>query len=267
MNGLIRPTAGTVRVDGRAIGSLSARELELLRSSQVGMVFQSTSLFPHRTVIDNVVFGLEVRRIPRPARYKVAREWLERVHLAEWAEHFPAQLSGGMQQRVGLARTFATDPETLLLDEPFSALDPIIRRSLQDQFVLLVRTFRKTAVFVTHDFAEAMRIADRIAVMADGRIMQLGTPRDIVMNPASSYVAKFATPEIRRALLCVADIARPGCGTRALAGDTPLAEAARLLQAEDIRFDVRDAQGRSLGWVDRGVLLGYFGEGLETPDM
>lgn len=272
MNGLIQPSWGSVEIDGRPIDGLASSELQRLRSTQVGMVFQNTSLFPHRSVLDNVVFGLEVRRLPHRERYQLAREWLQRVELAAWADHFPHELSGGMQQRVGLARTFVTDPETLLLDEPFSALDPVIRRTLQDMFVHLARTLRKTAVFITHDFAEAVRVADRIGVMVDGRIVQLGTPRQIVLNPASDYVASFATPEIRRQFVCAADLARPQSelagrprAAQNLASTAPLSEIISRLQAEDGCFQIQGADGEAIGWIDRGVLLAYLGRSFEIP--
>ena len=276
MNGLIRPDHGRVLVDGYSLDSLSARELQHLRSTQIGMVSQSTSLFAHRNVIDNVVFGLEVRRLPHKDRYKIAREWLERVELSAWAQHFPSELSGGMQQRVGLARTFATDPETLLLDEPFSALDPIIRRSLQDEFVSLVRTYRKTAVFITHDFTEAVRIADRIGVMVDGSIVQIGTPGHIITRPATPYVASFATPELKRGLATAATIAAPQTARSprllvaapCLPGATPLAEIIARLQAQDLNFHVVGDDGRSVGWIDRSVSARLSGgqSGQELPN-
>jgi glycine betaine/proline transport system ATP-binding protein len=274
MNGLIHPSHGRVAVAGEPLHSMPRRALQHLRATRVGMVFQSTSLFPHRTVIDNVAFGLEVRGMPREARYAVARLWLDRVELSKWADHYPGELSGGMQQRVGLARTFAPDPETLLLDEPFSALDPILRRSLQDQLLALVRTFHKTAVFVTHDFAEAVRLADRIAVMAEGRIIQVGTPRELVFHPASSYVLSFATPEIRRSLMCAADIAASREHVRlrepssaCLLGVAPLADVVARLQREDICLDIKGADGQTIGWIDRDVLLQHVGEMLraQTP--
>jgi glycine betaine/proline transport system ATP-binding protein len=271
MNGLIHPSHGRVAVAGEPLHSMPRQALQRLRATRVGMVFQSTSLFPHRTVIDNVAFGLEVRGMAREARYDVARLWLDRVELGKWADHYPGELSGGMQQRVGLARTFAPDPETLLLDEPFSALDPILRRSLQDQFLALVRTFQKTAVFVTHDFAEAIRLADRIAVMAEGRIIQVGTPRELIFHPSSSYVVGFATPEIRRSLMCAADIAASKeivhvreTSSACLAGVAPLADVVARLQREDICLTIKGADNRTIGWIDRQVLLRHVGEMLRT---
>ncbi|WMS41329.1 ATP-binding cassette domain-containing protein [Acuticoccus sp. MNP-M23] len=260
LNGLLTPTCGEVRVDGRDISTLRASALQALRSTHVGMVFQSTSLFPHRTVLQNVIFGLEVRGVPRRDMEATARLWLDRVELSDWADRYPDELSGGMQQRVGLARTLATDPEILLLDEPFSALDPLIRRSLQDEFVSLVARYRKTAVFITHDFAEAVRIADRIAVMSDGKIVQVGTPREVLFTPATDYVASFGTREMKARFTQAADIAtatpsRPACGTHTIPGDTPVAEIIRMASGEDVSFEVMDKDGSTTGWIDRSVLL------------
>ncbi len=257
MNGLVAPTAGSVAVDGRDISRLSRSDLQALRATQVGMVFQSTSLFPDRTVIENVMFGLEVRGVPRRDRMATALTWLDRVELADWAHRYPHELSGGMQQRVGLARTLATDPEVLLLDEPFSALDPLIRANLQDEFASLVRTYRKTAVFITHDFDEAARIADRIAVMSDGGIVQIGTPRDIVFAPATPYVASFATRDIRLRFLQAADVAVPGTLDTGdtIAADMPLSELMQRASASERVMRVVDRDGRGLGVVDRAHLI------------
>ncbi|MEQ3625768.1 MAG: ATP-binding cassette domain-containing protein [Celeribacter sp.] len=260
LNGLLTPTTGQVVVQGRDISTLRTRALQALRATQVGMVFQSTSLFPHRTVLENVVFGLEVRGVPRRDAEATARKWLERVELLPWIDRYPSELSGGMQQRVGLARTLATDPEILLLDEPFSALDPLIRRSLQDEFVALVAEYRKTAVFITHDFAEAIRIADRIAVMTDGRIVQVGTPREILFTPATAGVASFATQEAKAGYVQASDIARRGPHPVARAitipARTPLSDLVSRINSDgDLCFHVVDASGDVLGWIDRSVLI------------
>jgi len=191
VNRLIEPSAGRILVDGEDIGRLSDKDLRRLRSEKISMVFQSMALFPHRDVLNNVTYGLEIRGVPRAERRRIADRTLELVKLAGWERRYPHELSGGMQQRVGLARALATDPEILLLDEPFSALDPLIRRQLQDQFLELSRTLRKTTMFITHDLDEAIRLGDRIAIMKDGRIVQLGTPEDIVTRPADAYVADF----------------------------------------------------------------------------
>ena len=191
INRLIEPTAGRILVNGQDIGQLSHREMRRLRSEKISMVFQSMALFPHRNVLNNVTYGLEIRDVPRAQRHRIACQTLELVKLTGWEYRFPHELSGGMQQRVGLARALATDPEILLLDEPFSALDPLIRRQLQDQFLELSSALGKTTVFITHDLDEAIRLGDRIAIMKDGRIVQVGTPEEIVTRPIDAYVADF----------------------------------------------------------------------------
>ena len=191
VNRLIEPTSGRVVIEGRDVGALGAKELRQLRAEKIGMVFQNMALMPHRTVRDNVSYGLEVRGVGRAERVATAEKALETVELAGWGKSYPDELSGGMQQRVGLARALAADPRILLMDEPFSALDPLIRRQLQDQFMVLASSMRKTTLFITHDLDEAIRIGDRIAVMKDGVLVQIGTPEDIVMRPADAYVADF----------------------------------------------------------------------------
>jgi glycine betaine/proline transport system ATP-binding protein len=162
-----------------------------MRARNIGMVFQHMALPPHRTVRDNVAFPLQVRGEPKSRRWEVSQKCLERVHLTGYEDRFPSELSGGMQQRVGLARALASDPDVLLMDEPFSALDPLIRRQLQDQFMALSAELHKTTVFITHDLDEAIRIGNRIAIMKDGRIVQIGTPEEIVPQPADDYVRDF----------------------------------------------------------------------------
>jgi glycine betaine/proline transport system ATP-binding protein len=191
INRLIEPTAGRILVNGEDVGRFSNREMRRLRSEKISMVFQSMALFPHRNVLDNVAYGLEIRDVPRAERRSIACQTLELVKLTGWEHRFPHELSGGMQQRVGLARALATNPEILLMDEPFSALDPLIRRQLQDQFLELEGTLRKTTVFITHDLDEAIRLGDRIAIMKDGRIVQVGTPEEIVTHPIDAYVTDF----------------------------------------------------------------------------
>jgi glycine betaine/proline transport system ATP-binding protein len=191
VNRLVEPTAGEVLIHGENIGSMSAGELRGLRAKRIGMVFQHVALFPHRRIWENVAFGLEVRGVARPRRRQVAQETLERVQLSGWGDRYPGERSGGMQQRVGLARALAADPDVLLMDEPFSALDPLIRRQLQDQFLQLASVMKKTTLFITHDLDEAIRLGHRIAVMKDGHFIQTGTAEQIVLNPADSYVAEF----------------------------------------------------------------------------
>ncbi|WP_259671979.1 glycine betaine/L-proline ABC transporter ATP-binding protein [Rhizobium sp. NZLR8] len=191
LNKLITPSSGKVLVKGRDIAALSPVDLRQMRAKNIGMVFQSVALLPHRTVLENAAFGLEVQGISKPERNKTAAAALEKVGLADWLSRYPNELSGGMQQRVGLARALASDPEIILMDEPFSALDPLIRRQLQDEFRQLTKALGKSAVFITHDLDEAIRIGDRIAIMKDGVIIQTGTAEEIILNPADAYVAEF----------------------------------------------------------------------------
>jgi glycine betaine/proline transport system ATP-binding protein len=188
---LIEPTAGRIEVDGRDVTAASHDELLQLRRHTSSMVFQHFGLLAHRTVLDNVAFGLEVQGMGKAERHARAAEVLKLVGLEDAASQFPNELSGGMQQRVGLARAFAVDPKVLLYDEPFSALDPLIRRDMQDEVIRLQEETGKTTVFITHDLPEALRLGDRIAIMRDGRIVQLGTPEDLVGSPADEYVENF----------------------------------------------------------------------------
>ena len=191
INRLIEPTSGRIEVLGRDVLALSGDELRKLRAAQIGMVFQHMALFPHRTVRDNVAFPLQVQGQPKSKRWEVSQNCLSLVNLDGYEDRFPSELSGGMQQRVGLARALASNPEILLMDEPFSALDPLIRRQLQEQFMALSANLNKTTVFITHDLDEAIRIGNRIAIMKDGRIVQIGTPEEIVTNPIDDYVQDF----------------------------------------------------------------------------
>ncbi|CAO3361473.1 quaternary amine ABC transporter ATP-binding protein [Azospirillum palustre] len=191
LNRLIMPSLGKVIVKGRDIATLNAAELRQMRARHIGMVFQSVALLPHRTVLENAAFGLEVQGIPAAERNRTAEKALAKVGLSDWLKRYPGELSGGMQQRVGLARAIASDPEIILMDEPFSALDPLIRRQLQDEFRQLTKDLGKSAVFITHDLDEAIRIGDRIAIMKDGLIIQVGTAEEIILNPADPYVAQF----------------------------------------------------------------------------
>ena len=191
INRLIEPTEGSIFIEGRNVNTMSARDLRQLRAEKIGMVFQSMALMPHRNVIDNVGFSLEVRGMADEKRRAVARQAIDAVELSGWETKYPDELSGGMQQRVGLARAIAADPTILLMDEPFSALDPLIRHQLQSAFMKLSADLHKTTVFITHDLDEAIRIGDRIAIMKDGVLVQIGTPEDIVTNPADDYVAQF----------------------------------------------------------------------------
>lgn len=201
LNRLIEPTDGTVRIDGTDVTTLSMKDLRALRQRTFGMVFQNFALFPHRTVLENAEYGLEVMGATKATRRDKAAEALARVGLAGWEAARPGQLSGGMQQRVGLARALALDPDILLMDEAFSALDPLIRRDMQDELLRLQDDVRKTIVFISHDLDEALKIGDRIVLMRDGAVVQVGTPEDILTSPADDYVARFvADVDIARVL-------------------------------------------------------------------
>lgn len=209
INRLIEPSSGRIFVEGVDVGALSPRELRQLRSSKIGMVFQNMALLPHRSVRDNIAFPLELRNVDEFTRSRAADRLIETVSLIGYGDLMPAELSGGMQQRVGLARALAADPTILLMDEPFSALDPLIRRGLQDEFLSLSRTMKKTTLFITHDLDEAIRIGSRIAIMKDGEIVQTGTPEEIVTAPATPYVADFVRDVSKLKLVLARSIMSP----------------------------------------------------------
>ena len=190
-NRLIEPTSGEIRVDGQNVVELGRRDLAHFRQQKMSMVFQRFGLFPHRTVLDNAAYGLAVQKVPRAQREEKARYWLDQVGLSGFEHQYPHQLSGGMQQRVGLARALATDAEILLMDEAFSALDPLIRREMQDHLLKLQARLNKTIVFITHDLDEALRLGNRIAILKDGELIQEGEPEDILLAPATEYVQSF----------------------------------------------------------------------------
>lgn len=261
---LIEITGGSVTVEGRDIATLSEPELIDLRRRKMGMVFQSFGLLPHRTVLENVAFPLEMRGQDRTTRYARAREMLELVGLKGREDYFPRELSGGQQQRVGIARSLAVEPDIWFLDEPFSALDPLIRREMQDEFLRLKGMMNKTIIFITHDFDEALRLADRIAIMKDGRIEQCDTPDQIVLHPATDYVAKF-TSEIDRARVVhigslVTPLTTPALGEPIAAHRTIRDLARQLISDTRVEIPVINDQGAVIGAVLRqkalDVLLG-----------
>jgi len=198
---LIEPDYGHIWVKGQDVTAMGLNELTEFRRTQIAMVFQHYGLLPHRTVLENVSFGLKLQGVKRKEREKRALQAIEKVGLLKWTKHYPEQLSGGMQQRVGIARALVQDADLLLLDEPFSGLDPLIRREMQDELLRLQAELKKTMVFVTHDLNEALRLGDRMAVMKQGLFVQEGTPRDIVMNPADEYVKRFVQNEKQVSLL------------------------------------------------------------------
>ncbi|GEL78392.1 quaternary amine ABC transporter ATP-binding protein [Tenuibacillus multivorans] len=206
LNRLIEPTEGDVEVDGENLATMGKDDLRKIRREKMSMVFQKFALFPFRSVLQNTEFGLEVQGTDKQERSEKAKEALELVGLGSFVEQYPSQLSGGMQQRVGLARALANDPEVLLMDEAFSALDPLIRKDMQDELMDLQEKMRKTIIFITHDLDEALRIGDRIALMKDGSIVQIGSPEEILMNPANDYVEKFVEDVDRSKVLTAENI-------------------------------------------------------------
>jgi len=206
INRLVEPTSGHIYIHGEDLSALDKKELRRVRREKLGMVFQKFALFPHRTILENAEFGLEIQDVPLEERRQKATKALELVGLGHYLDQKPGQLSGGMQQRVGLARALANDPEVLLMDEAFSALDPLIRKDMQDELIDLQDTMQKTIVFITHDLDEALRIGDRIALMKDGSIVQIGTPEEILMNPANDYVERFVEDVDRSKILTAENI-------------------------------------------------------------
>ncbi|MDP2291695.1 MAG: glycine betaine/L-proline ABC transporter ATP-binding protein [Actinomycetota bacterium] len=254
---LIEPTAGTVLIDGDDVTAANDEQLLQIRRNRVSMVFQHFGLLPHRTLVDNVAFGLELRGVNKAERRQRALQTLELVGLPNMGDYKPHQLSGGQQQRVGLARALATDPEIMLFDEPFSALDPLIRREMQDEIVRLRRELRKTMVFITHDLSEALRLGDRIAIMRDGRFVQVGTPAEVVLEPADEYVANFVRDVPRSHVVPVdAVMAAPHDGPFAgeVLSGSKVRDAVNLVAHSDLPVRVVH-EGRTVGTLDRvGVL-------------
>ncbi|MGW4908256.1 quaternary amine ABC transporter ATP-binding protein [Streptomyces sp. NPDC004270] len=272
LNGLLEPTAGQVSFDGQDLTALTDRELRELRSKKISMVFQHFALFPHRSVRDNAAYGLAVQGVPRAERARRADEALALCGLAGWEDSWPDELSGGMQQRVGLARALATDADLLLMDESFSALDPLIRRDMQDQLLELQKSLKKTIVFITHDLNEAMRLGDRIAVMRDGRIVQTGTAEDILLRPADDYVASFTQDVDRSRVLTAAavmdtDVAgdEANCGCATATPDTPFTELCALSARLAHPVAVLDRDNAVVGVVRRARLVGFLAEDTGEP--
>ena len=206
---LIEPTAGEIMIDDQDILGYDEKQLTEIRRSKIAMVFQHYGLLPHRRVSDNAAWGLEVQGMDKAARYARTQEVLDLVGLTGWEQAYPRELSGGMQQRVGLARALSVDPDILLMDEPFSGLDPLIRRNMQDELVRLQKELHKTIVFITHDLTEALKIGDNIAIMRDGKIVQIGSPEDIVLRPADEYVGEFTRDVRRESILTAASVMEP----------------------------------------------------------
>jgi glycine betaine/proline transport system ATP-binding protein len=255
INRLIDPTAGEVLVDGVDVVKMQEAELREFRRHQTAMVFQKFALLPHRSVLDNTIFGLEIQGLSRQRSVDTAMRWLERVGLKGFEEKYPNQLSGGMQQRVGLARALANDAPVLLMDEAYSALDPLIRTDMQTVLLDLQKEIRKTVVFITHDLDEALRLGDQIAILRDGEVIQQGTSQDIVLRPADDYVANFVKEVNRGRVVHVEAVMRPltapaASGGPVIAADVTIEDAVRLLaNAPDGDITVIDASRNAIGIV------------------
>ena len=273
-NRLLEPTDGKIVINGTDVMGLGTQELMEFRNRQIGMVFQNFALLPHRSVLDNVAMPLEIRNMNKNQRMRRAADMLKTVELDAWGNKYAHELSGGMQQRVGLARALAADPEVLLMDEPFSALDPLIRRQLQDEFIKLSAVMKKTTMFITHDLDEAVRIGDRIAIMRDGRVVQIGTAEDIVMHPADDYVADFVAGISRLKIVrahavmqpmekYVAKVGQPLDDAPRVNEDESLSRLIQLAIDDDAPIVVCDA-GAEVGVITRPDILQTVIEGAET---
>lgn len=268
MSRLVEPTAGEILFNGQDLLQASDKEMIEIRRHRMGMVFQHFALLPHLSVLGNVAFPLEVQGLDKATREAQAREVIELVGLEGREAYYPRELSGGQQQRVGIARSLAVEPELWFLDEPFSALDPLIRREMQDEFLRIQSVLKKTIVFITHDFDEAIRLADRIAIMKDGKVDQTGTPEDLVMRPATDYVAEF-TREVAKAKVLSARAIMGPPGKRApkggFGGDvglrTKVSELAARVSADPRPLAVLDDDGERVGIVTRDAVISVLLEG------
>ena len=273
-NRLLEPTSGKIEIEGTDVMALGTKPLQEFRNRKIGMVFQNFALMPHRSVLDNVAMPLEIRQVAKNERMRQAAAILDIVELGAWGAKFAHELSGGMQQRVGLARALAANPDVLLMDEPFSALDPLIRRQLQDEFIRLSKILKKTTVFITHDLDEAVRIGDRIAIMRDGAMVQMGTAEDIVMNPADDYVADFVAGISRLKVVHARAVMRPIEAYVSANGAIP-ADAVRVgdeetlsnlinLAIDDGKPILVETNGTHVGVITRPDLLRTVIEGTEV---
>ncbi|MGY5319232.1 quaternary amine ABC transporter ATP-binding protein [Neomicrococcus lactis] len=256
---LIEPTTGTVLINGEDITQAGKDKLQNLRRNHMSMVFQAFGLLPHRKVIDNVAYGLEIRGENKAKRMARAQEMVDLVGLSGYESQFPDQLSGGMQQRVGLARALAVDPQVLFFDEPFSALDPLIRRDMQDEVVRLHKEMGKTMIFITHDLQEALKLGDRILIMRDGEIVQIGTPAEVVARPADEYVRDFVSDVPRSHVLTLDYVVHAPRENESLEGpimqaDSVVRDAARKVLSSDLPVRVYDGD-KFLGLVDDDDIL------------
>ena len=259
MSRLIEPTTGEIIFEGQDLLKMKARDLINIRRHKMGMVFQHFALLPHLTVLENVAFPLEVQGVDRVTRHNSVLEIIELVGLKGRENYYPRHLSGGQQQRVGIARSLAVKPEIWFLDEPFSALDPLIRREMQDEFLRLQNLLKKTIVFITHDFDEAIRLADRIAIMKDGAVIQIGTPEELVISPANDHVAEFTREIPRPKVLSVSSVMGPVDNSVTCVGSVAAdlkieALAARVFEQEE-PLAVTDREDRIIGQITRDAVL------------
>lgn len=249
INRLFEPTSGEILVNGEDVRKLNKDQLREFRREKFGMVFQNFALFPHRTVVHNVEFGLEIQNADKKVRREKAEKALELVGLKGWGEKYPSELSGGMQQRVGLARALALDPDILLMDEAFSALDPLIRRDMQDELISLQQSMHKTIVFISHDLDEALKLGDRIVLMKDGAVVQIGTPEDILMKPSNEYVAKFVEEVDITKVLTAESIMKKSQDVAYLNTDGPRAAMRKMKNNAIASLFVLDKEGKVHGIV------------------
>ena len=267
---LVEPTGGEILFDGRDLLKATPKEMIELRRHKMGMVFQHFALLPHRTVLHNVAFPLEVQGIAKADRLRRAMEVIELVGLKGRESYYPRELSGGQQQRVGIARSLAVEPDVWFLDEPFSALDPLIRREMQDEFLRLQNLLHKTIVFITHDFDEAIRLADRIAIMNEGVIVQIGAAAELVTRPANDYVAEFTREVPRDRLLTVADImaagADPGAGAAQVEASAPIHAVARRILRTEAPLRVVDENDEIRGSISRAQMVDALFEDRSTRE-
>ena len=287
VNRLIEPTAGRILLDGEDVLAASPQRLRELRRTRMSMVFQHFALLPHKSVVENVEFGLKLRGMPAAERRRKAEEFLAIVGLQQWASYRPSSLSGGMRQRVGLARALATDADLMIMDEAFSALDPLIRSEMQDELLALQKLLHKTILFITHDFQEALKLGTRIAILSDGAVVREGTPQEIVLDPRSDYVAAFTRDVDRARLFDAASVMIPAepiviadgpaaapaagrhafvvdrdgrfLGARAVARNAKLTEVARALNGAE-QLAVTDEDGRLVGCIRAGDVLARIGQ-------
>ena len=264
---LIESTRGSINFDGEDILEYTPEELIEFRRNKVAMVFQHYGLLPHRNVIDNVSYGLEIQGMDKDERYEAASEAIQTVGLDGWEEYYPREMSGGMQQRVGLARALAVNTPALLMDEPFSGLDPLIRREMQDELITLQTNLHKTIVFITHDLDEALKIGDKIVILRDGEVAQEGEPQEIVANPADDYVSEFVQDVSRAKVIQAASIMRPpsfdgGDYLSSVAPDAYIEDIIPLAARSERPVAVMDERGRLLGEIPRGALLAGMAEDI-----